>query len=90
MKREPGRSRSGSPEEPPEEANRMTIVPLQPAHPPAVVIRVALEDALPRVGVECVNEAEAGRLADWINSQQDLQDLVAFALCLEETGGVAA
>jgi hypothetical protein len=62
----------------------MTIVSLQPAHPPAVVIRVALEDARPRVGVDCVNEAEASRLADWINSQSDLQELVAIALFLEE------
>jgi hypothetical protein len=68
----------------------MTIVPLPPAQSPAVVIRVALEDVRPRLGVECVNAAEASRLADWINSQQDLQDLVAFALCLEEAGGAAA
>jgi hypothetical protein len=57
---------------------------------PAVLIRVELEGARPRVGVDCVNEAEASRLADWINSQEDLQDLVAFALCLDEAGGAAA
>jgi hypothetical protein len=58
--------------------------------PPAVVIRVELEDMRPRVGVDCVNEAEASRLADWVNSQEDLQDLVAFALCLDKAGEVTA
>jgi hypothetical protein len=50
---------------------------------PAVIIQVGIEDARPRVGVDCVNEAEAARLADWINSQPDLQELVAFALSLD-------
>jgi hypothetical protein len=50
---------------------------------PAVVIRVVLEDGCPRVRVECSGPAEAIRLADWINSQEDLQDLVAFALSLD-------
>jgi hypothetical protein len=84
MKRPPGSlpgSRCGPKST--EEVLAVTIVPLQPAHPPAVVIRIALEDARPRVGVDCVNEAEAARLADWINSQEDLQNLVAFALCLD-------
>jgi hypothetical protein len=57
---------------------------------PAVIIRVGIEDARPRVGVDCVNEAEAARLADWINSQEDLQDLVAFALCLDKAQEEAA
>lgn len=57
---------------------------------PAVLIRVEFEDVRPRVTVDCVNDAEAGRLADWINSQPDLQDLVAFALCLEDARGVTA
>jgi hypothetical protein len=50
---------------------------------PAVVIRVALEDVRPRVHVDCSSAAEASRLADWINSEQDLQELVAFALSLD-------
>ena len=57
---------------------------------PAVLIRVEFEDVRPRVNVHCVNDAEAGRLADWINLQPDLQDLVAFALCLEDARGVKA
>jgi hypothetical protein len=56
---------------------------------PAVLIRVELEDVCPRVNVDC-NEVEADRLADWVNSQEDLQDLVAFALCLEDAREVTA
>jgi hypothetical protein len=58
---------------------------------PAILIRVELEGARPRVGVDCVNAEEASRLADWVNSQEDLQTLVAFALRLEDpTRGVTA
>jgi hypothetical protein len=55
---------------------------------PAAVIRLELE-AAPRVLIDCMNEREEIRLADWITSHPRLLDLVAAALELQNEAEAA-
>jgi hypothetical protein len=51
--------------------------------PPAVVIRIELEAAAPKVIADC-SEAEVARLSGWLAQQPDLLLLVTHAIELEE------
>jgi hypothetical protein len=54
-----------------------------PPVPPAIVIELEIE-AAPRVRVRASNEGEEHRVVDWINSRDELADIVARALNLAE------
>lgn len=50
---------------------------------PAVVIELEVE-AAPRVRIRATNEGEEHRVVDWVNSRDELADIVARALELAD------
>ena len=59
-----------------------------PLNPPAVVIRLPLEGA-PVVYADALNEAEAVRLDDWLETRSEYAELVEDAMRLAEEARAA-
>jgi hypothetical protein len=61
---------------------------VNPGEAPAVLIFLPLE-AAPKVLINCLNEGEEDRLADWIAAHDGIAELIARAIELAEEAPAA-
>jgi hypothetical protein len=56
---------------------------------PAILIELCVEARAPRVLVRCIGDGQEARIIDWIQSQDDLLELVQRALELAKEAHAA-